>query len=207
LVLLLFLLAGVLYFDILIPQHVIIVGTGITVVGFGGIAVLLVIDRYVELLPLTFSTVVDYLKDSVHSLARGFSTIRTKRQISVIGILSIVLWSCDAASYYLFMRAFGIEVPVLAAFFFLSVTGMGLVMPSSAGNVGSFQYFTILGLSTFGVAKSTALGFSFFLHGMQYVVALSLGIPLLLQFSTTVSNIWSTQGASGEDLPGNVVED
>jgi hypothetical protein len=37
---------------------------------------------------------------------------------------------------------------------------LGTLVPSAPANVGSYQFFTVLGLTLFGVEKATAAGFS-----------------------------------------------
>jgi len=48
---------------------------------------------------------------------------------------------------------------------------LGTAVPNAPANVGSYQFFTALGLTLFGVDKATAAGFSI-------VVFLALTIPL-----------------------------
>ena len=185
-----FLLFGIVYFGIELPRFVIATGIGMILVLVVGMVLMRIINRHIDLIENHFAVVIDYIGGMVQSLVEGFSTIQTPRQAVTVVAFSFVPWSLDAVAYYGFMRAFDITVPVVAAIFFLAVTGMGLALPSSAGNIGTFQYFTILGLTGFGIARDVALGFSFFIHAMQYVVAIVLGVPLLIKFSTTAVEVW-----------------
>ena len=41
------------------------------------------------------------------------------------------------------------------------IVHLGTLVPGAPANVGSYQFFTVLGLTLFGVEKAAAAGFSF----------------------------------------------
>lgn len=207
LVLFSFLLFGVAYFGISLPRFVTATGVGLIIVLVVGMGSMWVINQHLDKIGSYFSVIVDYVGEMIHSLVEGFSTIQTPQQAAMVVVLSIIPWSFDAIAYYGFMRAFDITVPVATAVFFLAVTGMGLALPSSAGNIGTFQYFTILGLTTFGIARDVALGFSFFIHAMQYAAAILLGVPLLLRFSSTAVDVWKGNTEYSEESVSGVSDE
>lgn len=207
LVLFSFLMFGVAYLGISLPRFVTATGVGLILVLVAGIGSMWVINRYLDQIGNYFSVIVDYVRETIQSLVKGFSTIQTPQQAAIVITLSIIPWCFDAVAYYGFMRAFDITVPVITAVFFLAVTGMGLALPSSAGNIGTFQYFTILGLTTFGIARDVALGFSFFIHAMQYAVAILLGIPLLFKFSSTAVDVWKGNTEYSEESVSGVSDE
>jgi hypothetical protein len=54
------------------------------------------------------------------------------------------------------------------------VINLGVSLPNAPANVGSYQFFCVVGLSVFQVEKSTATGFSIFAF-----LALTIPISLL----------------------------
>jgi len=56
----------------------------------------------------------------------------------------------------------------------LVVINIGISLPNAPANVGSYQFFCVLGLSVFPVERSTAAGFSIFAF-----LALTLPIALM----------------------------
>jgi hypothetical protein len=58
------------------------------------------------------------------------------------------------------MRGFGLDLSVWAAAVVLVVLRLGSVPPQAPSNVGSFQFFTILGLRLFGIEKQQATTFA-----------------------------------------------
>ncbi len=66
----------------------------------------------------------------------------------------LALWSM--------MRSYGLPLDFLGAVVVLLVINIGVSLPNAPANVGSYQFFCVLGLSVFQVEKTTAAGFSIF---------------------------------------------
>jgi hypothetical protein len=60
------------------------------------------------------------------------------------------------------MMADGLQLPFLAAIVVLLIINLGVSLPNAPANVGSYQFFCVLGLSVFQVEKTTATSFSIF---------------------------------------------
>jgi len=117
---------------------------------------------------------------------------------------SSAVLACQALAYYFVGLSYGLTLTfwqVMAAYLVLHV---GNVVPSAPGNLGTYQLFAVLGLTTFGVSKTSATGFSI-------VVFLILTIPLWaigsvcfarsgLELSSIRSKLgdWREQGAERE---------
>ena len=79
----------------------------------------------------------------------------------------------QALALWLMLQSYGLELPVLAAAAVLFLINLGVALPNAPANVGSYQFFCVLGLTLFGVDKTRAAGFSIF-------VFVAFTIPLLL---------------------------
>ncbi len=75
---------------------------------------------------------------------------------------SLLMPFCQILGLWAMMRAYGLHLPFLAAVVVLLVINLGVSLPNAPANVGSYQFFCVLGLSVFGVEKTTATGFSIF---------------------------------------------
>ncbi|MDA8188524.1 MAG: lysylphosphatidylglycerol synthase transmembrane domain-containing protein [Dehalococcoidales bacterium] len=110
----------------------------------------------------------------------GLRALQRRRAALGIIALSIVVWSFEAASYYLIVRGFGLQLPsrtlVLAAVFLLVMVNLGTMLPSAPGYVGTFQLFGVLALSAFGVRRELALSVVIVSHTMQYVLVTAIGL-------------------------------
>jgi uncharacterized protein (TIRG00374 family) len=89
---------------------------------------------------------------------------------------SLIIWFCAGLQFYLVMPAMGLDLPVTAGLLVLCLTSLGMVVPSSPGYVGVFEYLTVLSLSLFGVTREVALGYAFVLHAILYLSTAVLGI-------------------------------
>jgi uncharacterized protein (TIRG00374 family) len=100
---------------------------------------------------------------------------------SLIWILawSIFIWIIVGISNYFIFLAFGLQPPIQASFILLVIVSLGVMLPSSPGFVGTFQFFCVVSLATFGYDKNVALPFSIVLHASQYFPVTLLGLYYL----------------------------
>jgi hypothetical protein len=110
---------------------------------------------------------------------------RTRGSISAFA-LSFAVLLLQALSFWLVMRAYGLRLSPAAGAAAYLVVHLGTVMPGAPANVGTYQFFTVLGLTLFGVDRIAAAGFSL-------VVFTILTVPLW------VIGFWSL-GRSGLTL-------
>jgi uncharacterized protein (TIRG00374 family) len=77
-------------------------------------------------------------------------------------LTSLLIPLCQVLGLWAMMRSYGLNLPLLAAVVVLLVINLGVSLPNAPANVGSYQFFCVLGLSIFQVEKTTATGFSIF---------------------------------------------
>jgi glycosyltransferase 2 family protein len=77
-------------------------------------------------------------------------------------LTSVFMPLSQAGALWMMMRSYGLHLPFLAAVVVALVINLGVSLPNAPANVGSYQFFCVLGLSVFQVEKSTATGFSIF---------------------------------------------
>ena len=143
--------------------------------------------KAVKILPDRFSASMIGLFEA---FLKGLQSLRDARQTLKGLTLSGGLWAIEALVYYLILRSFGLVLPIYAATVLLAVVNIGVILPSSPGALGTFQFFCVLGLGFFSVDKSTALALSVVLQSVMWfpVTLLGLGflsrIPAELRFRT-----------------------
>ncbi|MGH9710400.1 MAG: lysylphosphatidylglycerol synthase transmembrane domain-containing protein [Candidatus Acidiferrales bacterium] len=74
---------------------------------------------------------------------------------------SLLIPFCQALALWALMKSYGMGLPFLAVVVVLLVINLGVSLPNAPANVGSYQFFCVLGLSIFEVEKTTAAAFSF----------------------------------------------
>jgi glycosyltransferase 2 family protein len=75
---------------------------------------------------------------------------------------SLLMPACQVLGLWAMMMAYGLHLPFLAAIVVLLIINLGVSLPNAPANVGSYQFFCVLGLSVFQVEKTTATSFSIF---------------------------------------------
>jgi len=96
-------------------------------------------------------------------------------------LFSLLLPGCQMVALWCLMKAYGLALPFLSAAVVLLVINLGISLPNAPANIGSYQFFCVLGLSLFPVERSTATGFSIFAFlALTFPVAL-LGFAALLR--------------------------
>lgn len=84
---------------------------------------------------------------------------------------TFLMYVCQILAYWMVMEGYGIHRSVLSGGIVFLIVHLGTALPNAPANVGTYQFFCVVGLSFFGVDKSVATGFS-------VVVFIILSLPL-----------------------------
>ncbi|MCE5307904.1 MAG: flippase-like domain-containing protein [Acidobacteriales bacterium] len=87
--------------------------------------------------------------------------------------LSLAMLAVQAVSFWLMMLACGLWMSFWTGTVVLLIVHLGTTIPNAPANVGTYQFFVVIGLSLFGVDKASATAFS-------CVVFFFLTLPLWL---------------------------
>ncbi len=95
---------------------------------------------------------------------------------------SLLMPFCQVLALWALMRSYGWGLPFLpAVVVVLLVINLGVSLPNAPANVGSYQFFCVLGLNIFEVEKNTATGFSFFAFFVLTIPFLFLGFYAVIR--------------------------
>jgi uncharacterized membrane protein YbhN (UPF0104 family) len=119
------------------------------------------------------------LRRLLASAVDGLAALGSWRR--AVGVLawSLAIWLGTALQFYAVMQAMRLQLPFAAALTVLCLTSLGMVVPSSPGYVGVFEYITVVALSLFAVGREAALGYALVLHALSYVSLAILGVAAL----------------------------
>lgn len=113
----------------------------------------------------------------------GLDCLRRPGVMAQSAVLSLLVWSCEAASYALVARAFNLGLAPLqqlnAVLFLVVFVNLGIMIPSAPGYIGTFQFFARLALLPFGIAGELAFSLAVLAHAMQYVLVTGIGLVIL----------------------------
>jgi len=115
------------------------------------------------------------IRDTLEGLAQPIGRRRFARAL----VLSVVAWCIWAAAAMLVATAVGIDLRPVDALFVAAVVNLGLVVPSSPGYVGTYQWLGVQALGVLGVAREEALAFSIVLHATWYLPTTVVGVCIL----------------------------
>ncbi|MDZ7302206.1 MAG: flippase-like domain-containing protein [candidate division KSB1 bacterium] len=85
--------------------------------------------------------------------------------------VSVLILVFQIMAFWLVMIACGLPLSLLAGAVILLIVHIGTAIPNAPSNVGTYQFFSVVGLQLFGIDKTPAAGFS-------VVVFIVLTIPL-----------------------------
>lgn len=130
-----------------------------------------------------------FLKWFLGHLATGITDIGFTRYSLQAFLISPFWLFFQGLSFWLVMRAYGLHLPVWAGAATFLIIHFGTLLPNAPGNGGVYQFFCVVGLTLFGVDKTTAAGFSI------VVYALLIGPILLVGFLA-----FSRSGLTAEEI-------
>jgi uncharacterized membrane protein YbhN (UPF0104 family) len=164
-------------------------GAYVLAAGLGGACLLLVIavavwdERPFRLLlrPLTLLPFLqeDRLGRAALNLTHGLAAIKRPRVALAALIWTTLSWLALALSTWFVLVGFGLGLSPLAGLLVIIAINLALIVPSSAAAVGVFEAATMVALSAFGVARSTALSAALVLHLLNLVPYLVAGSVIL----------------------------
>nr|MBC7244907.1 flippase-like domain-containing protein [Chloroflexota bacterium] len=117
-----------------------------------------------------------WIRRGFTSAMDGLAALGSLRSAARVLLWSLAIWISTAIEFYVVMWAVGLQLPFTAALAVVCFTSLGMVVPSSPGYIGVFEYTTVLSLSLFGVSKEMALGYALVLHALSYLVVAVLGL-------------------------------
>ena len=118
-------------------------------------------------------------------------------------LVSAGVLACQALAFWLVMVACGLRLSLWAGAITLLIVHLGTALPNAPGNVGSYQFFCIVGLSLFGIGKAEATAFSLVVFVVLTVPLWALGFFALRNSGLTLdqarreARTWLRPGSSG----------
>lgn len=98
------------------------------------------------------------------SFIDGLGIIKSARNAVMASLFSILVWLPNGVIIYILAKSFDIDLPFSGALLMLAIYTFGIMIPSAPAFIGTIQYFSVIGLSLFGVSRPVALGFSVIYH-------------------------------------------
>jgi uncharacterized protein (TIRG00374 family) len=126
-------------------------------------------------------------------LSEGLREASRTREFYLSFALSLPFLALQAITLWLIMLGYGLRLSFWVGVAVYLIVGLGTALPNTPANVGSYQFFTVLGLTLFGVDKTSATGFSL-------VAFMLLSLPLLTIGFLALSRSGMSLAAIREEL-------
>ena len=130
------------------------------------------------------------VRSALINLLDGFRVLSATRLLPGILGGSLLIWLGYAAFNYTIMAALRMTyLPFSAAALVLCATGFSMVLPSSPGAIGVFEWAGVQALSVYGIAQGTAFGYALGLHTFTNVVLILFGLGGLAREGLSYSGL------------------
>ncbi len=166
-------------------------------------------DRTVWLVQATIGVVSKRLShritDLLDSFLVGLQTLPRARDFLWFMTLTAVYWGINGIGTWLMVRAFYLPVDIVGAYAMMATVVVGMMIPNSPGNVGSFWYFLLLPLPLYGVssASTQAIACGLMVWLLQLVQQTAFGAWYVIRGDVSLSRVLE---ATREDAESMTVE-
>jgi len=140
-----------------------------------------IVDFVRSALAIFHDGLADFVADHIERFATGLAGLTSWRQTLMAIVLSFGYWASGVASIWVWIEAFGLEVPWHAPIVVMVFTAFATVIPSSPGFVGTYHFFVKTAIGFFGVAAATAASFAIVGHAAAMIPFTLIGILILLR--------------------------
>lgn len=137
------------------------------------------------------SKMKEKIKTIFSAFIEGLNILENKKNLILSAALSLGIWSLTGLFFYILLFSFPIRLPLYAAFLDMIILSFGIMIPSTSGFIGTFQFFVKEGLVIFQVDPNTALSYSILLYASQFLLVVGTGLVSLWLWGITFKNLKS----------------
>ncbi len=119
----------------------------------------------------------------------GAASISSISELIKILFLSFFIWGIEVCVYIAMTHAFNVEAPLLACFLMLVTVNLGMLVPSTPGGLGVFQFMVVKSLGIFNIASGLAMAVAIVLHMIQIVPITIIGLFWLAKNHISIKRI------------------
>lgn len=135
------------------------------------------------------ANVVRFLLSLIDTLESGLRKIGFSRSFYLALGGSLFLLAGQILAFWFIMLACGLKYSVWVGAVVLLVVHLGTMIPNAPANLGTYQFFVVVGLGLFGVEKGVATGFSFVVFVLLTVPLWVIGLFSLARTGMTLAAI------------------
>ncbi len=155
-------------------------------------------ERFVRIVTLICKPLPERFSERIlhilHSFIDGLKILNNARYIIASLLLTFFVWLPNVLVIHILLISFGINLPLFASFLLIVALGIGVMIPSAPGFVGTIQFVCVAALALFAVTRSEALSFSMIYHASVFIPVTFVGLVFMfierVSFSEVRSSTW-----------------
>mgnify|MGYP000847482043 CR=1 FL=1 len=144
----------------------------------------------------------DQVRYKIPSMLAGFACLRNPVLLLKVSLWSLVIWFMEGTAFYFVAQALKLPLNYFASALTAIVTNLGIMVPSSPGFVGPFEFFTTHMAQAVArpeiVTAAQAASYALILHTVIFVPITMIGLYYLNLMHLKLSALAE---ASGEPQP------
>jgi glycosyltransferase 2 family protein len=122
-------------------------------------------------------------------LVEGLRETGRTKEFYLAFVLSLFFLAMQTLAFWLIMLGYGLRLSIWVGVAVHVIVSLGTALPNTPANVGSYQFFTVLGLTLFGVDKTSATGFSLVVFTLLTLPQLLIGFLALSRSGMSLAAI------------------
>jgi glycosyltransferase 2 family protein len=112
----------------------------------------------------------------IDNFIEGLGVMRKKSDLLTVFFYSAAAWSVEVFTYWLMAQAMGVEINFLLVCLIMAVANFAIMVPSTSGGVGPFEFFGVGIMLLFSYPKETATAYVVMIHSMILLPIIVLGV-------------------------------
>jgi glycosyltransferase 2 family protein len=125
----------------------------------------------------------------IDTFINGLGVLGSFKDVMIVFGLSLLAWSVEAYTYWLLGCAMNLQINFLLICLIMAVANFAIMVPSTSGGVGPFEFFGVAIMLLFAYSKEQAAAYVFIVHAMILFPIIILGIIFMMSEGLTFNKI------------------
>jgi len=164
-------------------------------------------DRTVRLIEGTIGLVSKGLASRITDMTEAFlGGLRALPSVGAFAwfvVLTFVYWGVNGIAVWVMAQAFYLPVDLVGGYAMMACVVVGMMIPNSPGNVGSFWYFLLLPLPLYSVSAGStqAIAFGIMVWWLQVIQQGAFGVWFVIRGQVTWRRVLEATSDDSDTLP------
>lgn len=115
-------------------------------------------------------------------IVRGVQYLRRPAAALTIAAWSVLVWLVEAGMFLCLLPAFGLPADPLVALLAMTITNLGILLPSSPGFIGPFHFFCMKALVAVGTSEVVGFSYAVLVHLSFYLPVTAWGLAIIVGY-------------------------